>query len=167
MSSTASTLAYCQDDGHPPQMIFLESLEPFDMAGLFFCWAPHPFSRWVLLLTCDIFGLILWCRKEIVTLGMFFLWSLWMLVDANLHMLGLCSVCFPLAKQIWRCSQWLFFWFVSAAWMAPQIPHPCAPALLDIQGMEPIAQVCLATVAKIQDCAGKMFFWFNHWSSVS
>lgn len=40
---------------------------------------------------------------------------------------------------------------VSAASIVPQIPHLPASALLDTQGMGPIAQVCPMRVGKVQD----------------
>lgn len=45
----------------------------------------------------------------------------------------------------------VYSFLVSAASTVLQIPHPCASALLDTQAMGPIAQVCAASVGKVQE----------------
>lgn len=58
---------------------------------------------------------------------------------------------FPTGEANQEMSSGIVYPFlVSAASIVLQIPHLHAPALLDTQGMEPIAQVCPASVGKIQ-----------------
>lgn len=85
-------------------------------------------------------------KKYTATSGMFLLWSLWSLTCT-------CQACmvFPTDREKQKVSSVIVYPFlVSAASIVLQIPHLHAPALLDTQGMGPIAQVCPASAGKIQ-----------------
>lgn len=107
-------------------------------------WGVKPVPGCQLPGECDwVFGAV---KKYTATSGMFLLWSLWSLTCT-------CQTCrvFPTGWANQEVSSVIVYHFlVSAASIVPQIPHLRASALLDTQGMGPIAQVCPASVGKIQ-----------------
>lgn len=100
-------------------------------------WMPAPWPAW--LEYCAV-------KKYTATSGMFLLWSSWSLTC-------ICQtwIVFPRGWVNQEVSSVILYPFlVSAASIVLQIPHLRASALLDTQGMGPIAQVCAASVGKIQ-----------------